>query len=171
MWYLKTLKTLDYGDLQFNGGSSDHRFCCSSFNEGRAIIEIVALVLYAVSGGGLSLAGMTNPSQIVNFLDIAGTWCPKLDFRDGGWIPVVAVCFLILKKLEKPLVFDDIQVPTHGVIDQRLEIGSVLFGIGRGVLGLCPGPAFASVLMEPAIIIPYLIALVLGSLAYDQIQR
>ena len=95
----------------------------------------------------------------------------ELDFRDGGGIPVAAVCFLILKKLEKPLVFDDIQVPTHGVIDQQLVIGTVLFGIGWGVSGFCPDPAFASVLLEPAIIIPYLIALVLGSLAYDQIQR
>ena len=57
------------------------------------------------------------------------------------------------------------------MIDQRLVIGSVLFDIGWGVSGLCPGPAFASVLLEPAIIIPNLIVLVLGSLAYDQIQR
>ena len=84
MWYLKTLKTLDYGDLQFHDGSRDHHFCCSSFNAGRAIIEIIALVLDAVSGGGLSLAGMTNPSKIVNFLDIAGTWCPSLIFVMGA---------------------------------------------------------------------------------------
>jgi uncharacterized membrane protein YedE/YeeE len=57
------------------------------------------------------------------------------------------------------------------VIDRPLVIGSVLFGVGWGVSGLCPGPAFASVLLEPAIIIPYLMALVLGSLAYDRIQR
>ena len=92
-------------------------------------------------------------------------------FVMGGGIPVAAVSFLCLKKLGKPLVFDDIQVPTHGVIDQQLVIGTVLFGIGWGVSGFCPDPAFASVLLEPAIIIPYLIALVLGSLAYDQIQR
>jgi uncharacterized membrane protein YedE/YeeE len=69
------------------------------------------------------------------------------------------------------MVFDDIQVPIHDVIDQPLVIGSVMFGIGWGVSGLCPGPAFASVLTEPTIIIPYLISLVLVSLAYDRIQR
>ncbi len=133
--------------------------------------QMVALLIGAVFGGGLYLAGMTNPSKIVNFLDIAGTWDPSLIFVMGGGIPVAAIGFFILKKREKPLIFDEIQVPTHGVIDQPLVIGSILFGIGWGVSGLCPGPAFASVLPEPAIIIPYLIALVLGSLAYDRIQR
>lgn len=133
--------------------------------------QMVALLIGAVFGGGLYLAGMTNPSKIVNFLDIAGTWDPSLIFVMGGGIPVAAIGFFILKKHEKPLIFDEIQVPTHGVIDRPLVIGSVLFGVGWGVSGLCPGPAFASVLLEPAIIIPYLMALVLGSLAYDRIQR
>ncbi|MGB0252933.1 MAG: DUF6691 family protein [Litorivicinaceae bacterium] len=133
--------------------------------------QMVALLIGAVFGGGLYLAGMTNPSKIVNFLDIAGTWDPSLIFVMGGGIPVAAIGFFILKKREKPLIFDEIQVPTHGVIDRPLVIGSVLFGVGWGVSGLCPGPAFASVLLEPAIIIPYLMALILGSLAYDRIQR
>ena len=133
--------------------------------------QMVALLIGAVFGGGLYLAGMTNPSKIVNFLDIAGTWDPSLIFVMGGGIPVAAIGFFILKKREKPLIFQEIQVPTHGVIDRPLVIGSVLFGVGWGVSGLCPGPAFASVLLEPAIIIPYLMALVLGSLAYDRIQR
>lgn len=133
--------------------------------------QIVALLIGAVFGGGLYLAGMTNPSKIVNFLDIAGNWDPSLIFVMGGGIPVAAIGFFILKKREKPLIFDEIQVPTHGVIDRPLVIGSVLFGVGWGVSGLCPGPAFASVLLEPAIIIPYLMALILGSLAYDRIQR
>ena len=133
--------------------------------------KMVALLIGAVFGGGLYLAGMTNPSKTVNFLDIAGTWDPSLIFVMGGAIPVAAIGFFILKKREKPLIFDEIQVPTHGVIDSPLVIGGILFGTGWGVSGLCPGPAFASVLLEPAIIIPYLIALVLGSLAYDRIQR
>ena len=135
------------------------------------MIQIIALVLGALFGGGLYLAGMTNPSKIINFLDIAGTWDPSLIFVMGGGIPVAAIGYSILKKREKPLVFDDIQVPIHDVIDRPLVIGSVMFGIGWGVSGLCPGPAFASVLTEPTIIIPYLITLVLGSLAYDRIHR
>jgi uncharacterized membrane protein YedE/YeeE len=133
--------------------------------------QIIALVLGALFGGGLYLAGMTNPSKIVNFLDIAGSWDPSLIFVMGGGIPVAAIGFLMLKKREKPMIFDDIQVPSYGVIDKPLIIGSGIFGIGWGVSGLCPGPAFASVLMEPAVIIPYLIALVIGSLAYERIHR
>ena len=133
--------------------------------------QMVALLIGAVFGGGLYLGGMTNPSTIVNFLDIAGTWDPSLIFVMGGGIPVAAIGFFILKKREKPLIFDEIQVPTHGVIDRPLVIGSVLFGVGWGVSGLCPGPAFASVLTESTTIIPYLISLVLGSLAYDRIHR
>ena len=133
--------------------------------------QIIALVLGALFGAGLYLAGMTNPSKIINFLDIAGTWDPSLIFVMGGGIPATAIGFLMLKKREKPMVFDDIQVPTFGVIDQPLIVGSAIFGIGWGISGLCPGPAFASVLMEPAVIIPYLIALVLGSLAYERFHR
>ena len=133
--------------------------------------QIIALVLGALFGGGLYLAGMTNPSKIINFLDIAGTWDPSLIFVMGGGIPVAAIGYSILKKREKPMVFDDIQVPIHDVIDRPLVIGSVMFGIGWGVSGLCPGPAFASVLTEPTIMIPYFISLVLGSLAYDRIHR
>ena len=133
--------------------------------------QIIALVLGSLFGGGLYLAGMTNPSKIVNFLDIAGTWDPSLIFVMGSGIPVAAIGFLMLKRCKKPVVFDDIQVPTSGVIDKPLIIGSAIFGIGWGISGLCPGPAFASVLMEPAVIIPYLIALILGSLAYERFHR
>ena len=133
--------------------------------------QIIALVLGSLFGGGLYLAGMTNPSKIVNFLDIAGIWDPSLIFVMGGGIPVAAIGFLMLKRRAKPVVFDDIQVPTVGVIDKPLIIGSAIFGIGWGISGLCPGPAFASVLMEPAVIIPYLIALILGSLAYERFHR
>ena len=135
------------------------------------MIRMVVLLIGAVFGSCLYLAGMTNPSKILNFLDIAGTWDPSLMFVMGSAIPVAAIGFFILKKREKALIFDEIQVPTHGVIDQPLVIGSIVFGIGWGVSGFCPGPAFASVVIEPAIIIPYLITFVLGSLAYDRIQR
>ena len=115
--YFTTFGTFDLCDLQLCGGSSDHRFC-SSFNAGCVIPKIIAFVLGAVFGGGLSLARMTTPSKIVNFLVNTGTWSPSLIFLMGCGSPVAAVGFLILKKLEKLTVFDDVQVPTDCVIDQ-----------------------------------------------------
>lgn len=70
--------------------------------------QMITLEIGAVFGGGLHLAGMTNPSKIVNLLDISGIWDPSLIFVLGGGISVAVVGCFILKKLEKPLVFDDV---------------------------------------------------------------
>jgi len=135
------------------------------------MIQSIALVLGSLFGAGLYFAGMTNPAKIVNFLDIAGTWDPSLIFVMGGGIPIAAIGFIILRRRARPVIFADIQVPQAGDIDRPLVLGSAVFGIGWGISGLCPGPAFASVLLEPAVIIPYLVALVLGSLAYERFHR
>ena len=79
--------------------------------------KMVALVIDVFFGGGLYLVGMMNPSEIVKFLDIAGTWDPSLIFVMAGGIPVAVGIFFILEKHEKQLFFDEIRVPTHGVID------------------------------------------------------
>ena len=135
------------------------------------MIQVIALVLGSLFGAGLYLAGMTNPAKIVNFLDIAGTWDPSLIFVMGGGIPVEAIGFIMLRRRARPVIFTDIQVPQYGDIDRPLVLGSAVFGIGWGISGLCPGPAFASVMLEPAVIIPYFVTLVLGSLAYERFHR
>ena len=135
------------------------------------MIQVIALVLGSLFGAGLYFAGMTNPAKIVNFLDIVGIWDPSLIFVMGGGIPVAAIGFIILRHRVRPVIFADIQLPQVGEIDRPLVLGSAVFGIGWGTSGLCPGPAFASVLLEPAVIIPYLVALVLGSLAYERFHR
>lgn len=132
--------------------------------------RFVALALGALFGVGLYVSGMTNPQKIINFLDIAGHWDLSLIFVMGGGIPVAGLGYYLLKRREKPLLFDDIQVPAPGAIDRPLVIGSAIFGIGWGIAGLCPGPAFASILLEPVAILPYLVALFLGSLAYERLH-
>ncbi len=77
----------------------------------------------------------------------------------------------MLRSRATAVIFADSQVPQGGEIDRPLVLGSAVFGIGWGISGLCPGPAFASVLLEPGVIIPYLVALVLGSLAYERFHR
>lgn len=133
--------------------------------------SIVALVLGGIFGGGLYYAGMTNPQKILNFLDLAGTWDPSLAFVMGGGIPVAAIGYYLLTKRQSPVLFADIQVPKFGEVDKPLVIGSGIFGIGWGIAGMCPGPAFAALLLEPQAIVGYLLALVLGSLAYERLHR
>ena len=133
--------------------------------------SVVALILGGIFGGGLYYAGMTNPQKILNFLDVAGTWDPSLVFVMGGGIPVAAIGYYLVTKRQAPVLFADIQIPTQGLIDRPLLLGSAIFGIGWGVAGMCPGPAFAAVLLEPQAIIGYLVALVLGSLAYERLHR
>ncbi len=133
--------------------------------------SIVALILGGLFGGGLYYAGMTNPSKILNFLDLAGQWDPSLVFVMGGGIPVAALGYFLLMRRQKPVLFNDIQVPKFGDIDRPLVLGSAIFGIGWGIAGMCPGPAFAAVLLEPQAILGYLIALLLGSLLYERIHR
>lgn len=89
----------------------------------------------------------------------------------GGRIPVLAIGFIMLRCQAKPMVFADIRVPQYGDIDHPWVLASAVFGIGWGILGLCPGSAFASVLLDPIVIIPYLIVLALGSLAYERFHR
>jgi Predicted transporter component len=132
--------------------------------------RFVALALGALFGVGLYVSGMTNPQKIINFLDIAGPWDLSLIFVMGGGIPVAGLGYYLLKRREKPVLFDDIQVPAPGVIDRPLVIGSAIFGVGWGIAGLCPGPAFASILLEPVAILPYLVALFVGSLAYERLH-
>lgn len=133
--------------------------------------SVVALILGGIFGGGLYYAGMTNPQKILNFLDVAGTWDPSLVFVMGGGIPVAAIGYYLVTKRQAPVLFADIQIPTQGLIDRPLLLGSAIFGIGWGIAGMCPGPAFAAVLLEPQAIIGYLVALVLGSLAYERLHR
>ena len=69
------------------------------------------------------------------------------------------------------LIFNSIQIPSIAAVDARLVIGSLIFGVGWGISGLCPGPAFATVLIQPQVTAIYLVALIAGSLAYKQFHR
>ena len=94
-----------------------------------------------VFGLGLIIAGMANPAKVLGFLDIAGVWDPSLALVMAGAIAVGSVAFFIAKKHPFSLFGGKIQLPTNAVIDRRLIGGSLLFGIGWGIAGICPGPA------------------------------
>ena len=92
-------------------------------------------------GIGLLVSGMTDPGKVLGFLDLAGNWDPSLALVMVGAIAVGLVAFALAKQRALSLLGLPMQLPTARQIDRRLVLGSLTFGIGWGVAGICPGPA------------------------------
>ena len=97
-----------------------------------------------VFGIGLLLSGMTDPGKVIGFLDVAGSWDPSLAFVMGGAILVGFFAFRLAGTRGRAFLGGALQLPQRRDIDNRLVAGSVLFGIGWGLAGFCPGPAVVS---------------------------
>lgn len=93
---------------------------------------------------GLGLGGMTQPSRVRSFLDVTGEWDPSLAFVMGGALGVHFVLQRIIRRREVPLLSASFQVPSLSRVDGRLITGAALFGVGWGLSGYCPGPAFTA---------------------------
>jgi uncharacterized membrane protein YedE/YeeE len=101
-----------------------------------------ALLSGLIFGCGLILAGMANPAKVLAFLDLAGLWDPTLAVVMGGAIAVGLIAFKIAGKRTSSFLGLTMNIPTSRIIDKRLVIGSLIFGIGWGLVGICPAPAF-----------------------------
>lgn len=131
---------------------------------------IVALITGALFGAGLTLAGMVNPLKVLNFLDIAGQWDPSLALVMGGGLVVSLITARRVLVRPKPLLTDHFSLPTATRIDRKLVIGSLLFGLGWGLAGYCPGPAVAALSfgsMEPWLFVS---AMLVGAAAYKYLD-
>lgn len=102
---------------------------------------LVSLASGLVFGLGLILAGMANPGKVLGFLDLAGPWDPSLALVMGGAIAVGVVAFGFARRRAVSLSGLPMQLPTSRQVDRRLLGGSLLFGVGWGLAGICPGPA------------------------------
>ena len=101
-----------------------------------------AFLIGGLFGIGIALSGMANPSKVLNFFDIAGTWDPSLIFVMGGALVTTAIGYrLVFGARERPLFSAQYSLPTARDIDLPLVGGSALFGIGWGIAGFCPGGA------------------------------
>lgn len=125
----------------------------------RALIALAAGILF---GAGLALSGMADPARVRAFLEIFGAWDPTLAFVMGGAILPMAVAWRIRSRMDRPLADAAFALPETHTLDVRLAAGAVLFGIGWGLGGLCPGPAIASLALYPLAVAPFLLAMGAG---------
>jgi len=97
-----------------------------------------------VFGLGLILAGMTDPQKVKAFLDLAGAWDPSLALVMGGAIALGVFVFARAARRQRSWTGTPMEIPTSRVVDRRLIVGGILFGVGWGIGGFCPGPALVA---------------------------
>ncbi|MBY0430643.1 MAG: hypothetical protein K2Q10_05560 [Rhodospirillales bacterium] len=110
----------------------------------KALSWLSALVAGALLGSGLILGGMSQPAKVQAFLDVAGRWDPSLALVMVGAIGAAWPAFAWAKRHRRTLVGEPLDLPAGNAIDGKLILGSLLFGAGWGLSGLCPGPALVS---------------------------
>jgi len=133
----------------------------------RTIEFLVGLVF----GWGLLLSGMTDPGKVLGFLDLFGSWDPSLALVMGGAIAVGVFAFALAKRRASTFLGYAMHMPVSRDIDRRLVIGSLIFGVGWGLAGFCPGPgivAMASGELKAAVFVAAMLAGMLGSLLLDK---
>ena len=124
--------------------------------------KIISLVSGIVFGVGLVISEMINPEKVLGFLDLFGNWDPSLAFVMIGAFIVSSPLFHIIKNKEKPLFVEKFNYSNNKEVNNRLIIGSALFGAGWGLGGLCPGPAISSIALININSITFVFAMFFG---------
>jgi uncharacterized membrane protein YedE/YeeE len=122
----------------------------------------VAFVLGIIFALGLAVSEMINPARVIGFLDVAGRWDPTLLLVMVGALAVTAPIFPLILRWSKPRFAEQFSLPTKTRVDRPLIVGAVIFGIGWGLAGFCPGPALAALASGSAGVILFVIAMLLG---------
>lgn len=101
------------------------------------------LFVGVIFGAGLSLSDMVNPERVIAFLDVSGNWDPSLALVMGGALVPSAIAYAVMRRMKRPLLEARFGIPESRELDIKLLGGAALFGMGWGLVGLCPGPAIA----------------------------
>lgn len=129
--------------------------------------NIVGFLVGFLISIGLNISGMTQSQKVISFLDIFGKWDASLMFVMVGAIVVHATYFFLIKpKFKKPILVDSYQVSERKDITASLILGSILFGIGWGLGGYCPGPGVASLSTFSLNSIVFVVSLFIGMALY-----
>ncbi|KIH82242.1 DUF6691 family protein [Pseudomonas batumici] len=124
-----------------------------------------------IFGIGLLLAGMANPAKVLGFLDLAGAWDPSLGLVMVGAVAVAALPFRWAGKRKQSLLGAPMQIPLKRELDARLIGGSVLFGVGWGIAGICPGPALTILLIGHWQVIVFVLAMLAGIQLFAVLEK
>lgn len=112
--------------------------------------SLSALLIGLIFGAGIALSGMINPAKVLNFFDIFGQWDPSLAFVLGGALSVTALGYRLVLRQPRPVLDNQFHLPQKTQLDRPLILGSVVFGIGWGIAGFCPGGALPALgLLKP----------------------
>lgn len=106
-----------------------------------------ALAVGTLFGAGLALSDMINPARVLAFLDVLGAWDPTLAFVMAAALVPSAASYFAQRRLRRPLLASEFRIPENRIVDRQLVAGAMLFGAGWGLVGYCPGPAVAGVVL------------------------
>jgi uncharacterized membrane protein YedE/YeeE len=135
------------------------------------MIYFTSLLAGLLFGLGLILSGMGNPAKVLGFLDIAGAWDPSLMLVMAGAIAVAALAFALAKRRALSLLGSPMRLPTADKLDRRLAVGAMVFGIGWGVAGFCPGPALLGIGLGLPQAMVFVGAMVAGMWLFERLDK
>jgi hypothetical protein len=124
--------------------------------------NLIGLLSGIIFGFGLALAGMTQPQKVLNFLDVTGLWDPSLLFVLGGAVSVTVITFRFVLRRKTPVFNSRYYFSEKTAIDRPLVLGAILFGMGWGIGGYCPGPAVTLLAAPSWELWAFLPAMILG---------
>ncbi len=130
--------------------------------------NLMALISGLLFGLGLSISQMIDRQRVIGFLDFTGNWDPTLIFVLGGAVGVTLITFRFIFTLRRPIFSSKFYLPTSKDIDTPLILGAIIFGIGWGISGYCPGPAVTSLVQSSLNPIIFLIMFIIGSFIATQ---
>ena len=130
------------------------------------IIIIASGILF---GLGLSVSEMVDPARVLGFLNVLGPWDPTLIFVMGGALTVAVPGFQYARLMHKPVLGMSFSMPGKKDLDKKLILGAVLFGIGWGLAGICPGPSLVALNAFDGRIVLFVVALLAGLLFHDKV--
>lgn len=124
--------------------------------------SLAALLCGIVFGLGLAISEMINPARVIGFLDVTGQWDLTLALVMGSALAFTVIGFPLITRKAHPILAEEFTLPTKKTLDTPLLAGAVLFGIGWGLAGLCPGPAIAGLASLNPDIFLFVAAMIVG---------